>query len=151
MLNFTNPDGSKVRPGFSSPEHMNEFMVERWNGVVRPQDKVYHLGDVGMTKKSLEVVGRLNGKKSLVMGNHDIFDASIYLKWFKNVRAIKVFDSHVFTHMPVHTGSIERFKGNVHGHVHCRSLEDPRYFNASVEVINYTPIAWEDLKKLWAH
>ena len=33
-----------ARP-FASVEEMNEAMVERWNSVVKPYDKVYHLGD----------------------------------------------------------------------------------------------------------
>jgi calcineurin-like phosphoesterase family protein len=49
-----------------------------------------------------------------------------------------------------------RFGINVHGHLHQRqvlvdesdpSSIDPRYFNVSVERLDYTPMALEDLKK----
>jgi len=58
---------------FSSVEEMNEAMIERWNAVVRPTDTVYHMGDVAMGRiaESLPLVGRLNGRKKLVPGNHD--------------------------------------------------------------------------------
>ncbi len=44
-----------------------------WNEAVRPDDTVYHLGDValGTLTESLPYVGRLNGHKILIPGNHD--------------------------------------------------------------------------------
>lgn len=146
ILNFLGSGGGHVRKGFSNAEEMDEVMVENWNRVVRPHDKVYHLGDVAMDKKCLPIVGRLNGKKSLVMGNHDIFDAKLYLKWFSNVRAVKVFDRHIFTHMPV-LPTPERFTANVHGHIHERSLADMWYYNVSVERVQYTPMPWYVIKR----
>lgn len=58
---------------FTSVEEMNEAIIERWNAVVAPEDTVYHLGDVAMGKiaDSLPLIGRLNGTKILVEGNHD--------------------------------------------------------------------------------
>jgi len=52
---------------------MNEAIVGMWNELVRPDDTVYHLGDVALGKldESLPLVGRLNGFKVLVPGNHD--------------------------------------------------------------------------------
>jgi len=58
---------------FDSVENMNEQLVENWNYFVKPEDTVYHLGDValGSFLESLAYVGRLNGIKHLVVGNHD--------------------------------------------------------------------------------
>jgi calcineurin-like phosphoesterase family protein len=52
---------------------MDETMIERHNAKVKPNDVVYMLGDVVINRKSLHHVSRLNGKKRLVRGNHDIF------------------------------------------------------------------------------
>ena len=41
-------------------------MVKRWNETVRPNDKVYHLGDVVINRKALKTLGRLNGEKVLI-------------------------------------------------------------------------------------
>lgn len=61
-----------MRP-FTSTEEMDETMVDNWNRVVRPQDKVYHLGDIAMSKRPLHaIMPRLNGEKVLIKGNHDI-------------------------------------------------------------------------------
>lgn len=58
---------------WGSVEEMNEALVENWNRVVRPQDTVWHLGDVAMGKieDSVQIIRRLNGRKLLVPGNHD--------------------------------------------------------------------------------
>ena len=58
---------------FSDVDHMNTEIVRRWNEIVTPDDTVFHLGDValGPIDQSLAVVGRLNGFKVLVNGNHD--------------------------------------------------------------------------------
>lgn len=51
---------------FDSVEEMNEAMVDNWNSVVKQGDKVYHLGDVTMNSKSLDILSRLNGRKVLI-------------------------------------------------------------------------------------
>ena len=56
---------------FASVEEMDEALVENWNRLVEPADTVWVLGDVAMGTKNLGVVGRLNGNKILVAGNHD--------------------------------------------------------------------------------
>lgn len=149
ILKFTLPDGSPVRP-FASVEEMDEHMVDRWNSVVRPQDKVYHLGDVAMRREHIQIVGRCHGHKRLVRGNHDDHDIKHYLPFFKEIHATRVLDGMIFSHIPIHSESLGRFTANVHGHVHNNvpALHfGPRYFNVSVEVIDYTPIALEDLKQ----
>lgn len=59
----------------SSPtvEEMNEGLVRLWNSQVEPDDEVYVIGDMCMGKvnETIEYVGRLNGTKHLILGNHD--------------------------------------------------------------------------------
>lgn len=58
---------------FKCVADMNENLVHNWNALVRPDDTVYHLGDValGPIEDSLGYIQRLNGFKILVVGNHD--------------------------------------------------------------------------------
>lgn len=148
ILNFLNEDGSRVRPMWEDVDIMNEDMIERWNYIVAPNDKVYHLGDVVINRRYLSLVDRLNGKKELVLGNHDIFETTDFLKHFKRVHGSVKFDSVVLTHIPVHPSMLPRWAlGNVHGHVHCNSLPDPFYKNVSVEVIDYVPISMDVILK----
>lgn len=147
ILNFLREDGSPLRR-FDSVQEMDEHMVERWNSVVRPCDKVYHLGDVAMKKSCIETVARCNGHKRLVRGNHDIFPTKEYLKYFDEIYGIRVLDGMIFTHIPIHPESLGRFKANVHGHIHAKPSFGPKYINVSVEALDdYTPVSLEDLKK----
>jgi calcineurin-like phosphoesterase family protein len=59
--------------GFASSEEHDEALIARWNTLVRPDDLVWHLGDVGLGNETrvLEQAARLNGRKQLVTGNHD--------------------------------------------------------------------------------
>lgn len=58
---------------FKSVKEMNDQICGRWNEVVTEDDRVVILGDLamGQIKESIKLVEKLNGKKSLVPGNHD--------------------------------------------------------------------------------
>ncbi len=164
---FTLADGSPLRP-FTSTEEMDEAMVDNWNKTVRPQDTVYHLGDVVIARRHLETVKRLNGRKILIRGNHDIFkDNDYYEAGFEQIHGVRVFvDQFILSHIPLHPDCVgERFKRNVHGHLHGNrimrdigianfddytlvSTIDPRYLCVCVEQINYTPISFDDVLKV---
>lgn len=152
VLTFTNKEGNLIRPGFSSVEEMDDLMVHNWNSVVKPGDRVYHLGDVymGPSEYAHSVLNKLHGRKNLILGNHDEPSRdSILFKFFKKVRLWRQFGEHdiLLTHVPVHESSLFRVKYNVHGHIHQNESPPGPYFNVSVENINYTPIHIEDLKQ----
>ena len=93
VCRFTHNDtGIKIRP-WDNPDEMDEYMVEAWNKTVRPNDKVYHLGDVVMKRKNLEIMSRLNGDKVLIRGNHDIFKMDDYTKYFRDIRGYHVMNN----------------------------------------------------------
>jgi calcineurin-like phosphoesterase family protein len=152
VCNFLAPDGiSKLRP-WDNAEEMDEVLVERWNKVVGPKDKVYHLGDVVINRRGFKVLERLNGIKILIKGNHDTFRIEEYLEYFKDVKAYDKKGDYVLSHVPMHPDCLTRFKRNIHGHLHaCNVLQnnelDKRYVCVSVEQTNFAPIAWEDAIK----
>lgn len=152
ILNFKRNDGTPLRP-FSSTWEMEGCIFERWCEVVKPQDKIYHLGDVAFTKGSLERMLALPGHKRLVRGNHDLFKMKTYTRIFEEVYGVRQLDGFWFTHVPIHEGSMgQRVKLNVHGHLHANKvmssphIEDKRYYNVSVECIDYRPINFDELK-----
>lgn len=130
---------------FDNTQEMDECLVQWWNETVSPQDKVYHLGDVTLGKKNLEIINKLNGKITLIGGNHDIYNTKEYMKYFDNVRACKEINGYILTHIPVHPDQRYRYKGNIHGHMHEKLMDDPWYFSTCVEQINYRPINIEEI------
>ena len=152
VCRFMRNDGvTKLRP-WDDPNEMDEEMVKRWNETVRPNDKVYHLGDVVMNRKSLSIMSRLNGDKDLIRGNHDIFHDNDYRQYFRELRAYHVMNGMILSHIPIHTESLGRFGVNIHGHLHANRVEkdgsiDPRYHCVCVELTDYRPILFEDVIK----
>ena len=147
ILTFLRSDGSPTR-SFSSVAEMDETMIDNWNSVVGKEDKIYHLGDLTFSNKNLDLImPRLKGTKVLIKGNHDNLKLFQYAKYFKDVRAYHIMDKLLLSHIPIHVDSLARWKGNVHGHLHTNKLDDSRYLNISVEQINYTPIAFEEVRK----
>lgn len=153
VCKFLRDDGTKLRP-WDDPEEMDEEMVKRWNETVRPKDKVYHLGDVVINRKALKTLGRLNGEKVLIKGNHDIFKLEEYTEYFKDVRGYHVLNGMILSHIPIHEESLARFGTNIHGHLHYNRVKkndviDPRYHCVCVEHTDYRPILFEDaIKKI---
>jgi calcineurin-like phosphoesterase family protein len=165
VCRFVRNDGvTKLRP-WHDPAEMDEEMIERWNERVRPNDKIYHLGDVVINRRSLATLARLNGDKVLIRGNHDIFRDDEYRKYFRELRAYHVMNGMILSHIPVHPESLGRFGVNIHGHTHANRVMkprgvdsqsgeilysneiDPRYWCACVEQTDFAPILFEDAIK----
>ena len=134
---FKLPNGDPLRP-FTSTEEMDEAMVERWNSVVGPNDTVYHLGDVVINRKSLQILNRLNGDKVLIRGNHDIFRDTEYNMYFRELRAYHVMNGLILSHIPVHPESLGRFGTNIHGHLHANRVKKIRGVNAKTGELLYS-------------
>jgi len=156
VCHFTRNDGvTKLRP-WDTPEEMDEEMVKRWNERVKPTDKVYHLGDVVINRKSLSIMHRLNGDKVLIRGNHDIFKDEDYREHFRELRAYHVMNGMILSHIPLHPDSLGRFGVNIHGHLHSNRVMtevwgqykiDVRYHCVCVEQTDFAPILFEDVLK----
>lgn len=170
MLKFTDWTGNLTRPGFRDVEHMDEMMMDNWNSVVKPGDKVYHLGDVVMGPAPVQWMEKnftkLHGKKRLVIGNHDNIGMMAGYGWFEKIMLWRPFMEFglLFSHVPLHPGSLLRPKSdvgdtpvdkdnmdawrsvvNVHGHIHSNPSPQGPYHCVCVEQTNYTPINIEEI------
>jgi calcineurin-like phosphoesterase family protein len=152
--------GEKKRAAaFSSVEEMNETLVARWNGRVRPSDTGIIVGDVAMNKRfAVEFVPRLNGRKFLIGGNHDEEKSGFYHGiGFESVFGCRKIDGFMVTHIPIAPWSMGRFRANIHGHCHSNTPKvyrkiDPAtflpaftYVNVSAERTDYTPVSLEEI------
>lgn len=129
---------------------MNEVLIENWNRVVKPQDHVWHLGDVAMGHGDghhNQLLQRLNGHKRLVVGNHDKLKSKALHMNFEKIELWRGFKEHGFTciHIPLPLASLRDGNVCVHGHIHQNILADPHYVNVCVEHTAHTPIHLEEI------
>lgn len=131
---------------FSSVEEMNRIMLKNWNNTVGKNDLVIHLGDLYLGKKAeaREFLTKLNGRKILIMGNHDHWSEAFYRECgFETVSRFPILYNGFFlmSHAPLQLSETTPYF-NYYGHVH----NDTKYVDnatsrcLSVERINYTPI-----------
>ena len=145
------------RPGFSSVEEMNQLMIDNWNSNIKQGDIVYHLGDVFMGSQDWFKSNwpRLNGRKRLIVGNHDDIKFLSCGGFFSKVLMWRKFQEFgiLLSHVPLDKGSLYNWKSdeylhNVHGHTHRNNHEDvDTYTNICVEQTNYKPINIEEVRK----
>lgn len=154
---------------FKNAEEMNWAMVDKWNSVVKTQDKVYHLGDVymggGFSREYTEnLLSKLNGHKRLILGNHDNGKDQLLQKHFEKIDVWRMFKEYglLLTHVPVHESALRRVESskgnngeiqieewnlkNIFGHIHTNPAPKGPYKCVCVEQINYTPVNIEDLR-----
>lgn len=154
---------------FKDVYEMNEKLIENWNSVVKPNDIVFHLGDLffGGDKVFESFIHRLNGKKYLCLGNHDFKNfKEKYYQYFEDVNEqyyIKIDEQYIYlNHFPFLTyGGIlwDQPAWQLFGHIHSKnniSSEDnrvmktllPIQYDVGVDNNNYTPISYKDVKNI---
>lgn len=144
--NIINFESTKPFRPFKTVEEHDEEIIRRWNSVVGTKHRVWHLGDFCFGKKNLPIAARLNGDKRLVMGNHDRYETSEYLKYFSKLYGAAELYDIVLTHIPVHPDQFQRYSLNIHGHLHTHVIPDKRYIGVSAEQVNLTPISLDDIR-----
>lgn len=120
------------RPFFNVKE-MEETIVQNWNKRVKKDDIVYILGDFcwSLEDEWIRILNRLNGRKMLVLGNHDIRNMSNRLKkMFIQVADYKeVKDGGrriILSHYPIlfYRSSYNDNVWHFHGHTHNNTKEE---------------------------
>ena len=132
---------------FNSINEMNKEMIKRWNAKVTNNDVVFHLGDFCFGNKEMisAIISELNGKKILVMGNHDRgHNVKYYLDCgFDEVYNYPILykEFFIFSHEPI--TYLKAPFISCYGHIHG-SPNYPTFTKNSVcccvERWNYTPI-----------
>jgi calcineurin-like phosphoesterase family protein len=154
-LHFGHANAINWRTQFSTPEEHDETIFNNIMSTVTKRDTLWLLGDCFLSWKSVEYAEALANrvlKLGLVLGNHDtdnnerqkVFNYMMYLGLFDIVTGLKSHKGGVWlSHAPLHPCEL-RGKFNIHGHVHSNSVDDSRYFNASCEGVDYTPVNCQD-------
>lgn len=133
--------------GFSSIEQHDEYIINSCNSVLKKKDTLWVLGDVAFNKEALALLNEIRGYKKIILGNHDKYPAQEYLKYANNVFGVVKYKNYILSHIPVHPCQFQRYKGNIHGHLHNNKLRDTKYFCVSCENVNYKPVTFEELER----
>ena len=156
---------------FVNAREMDTCIIERWNACVKPQDHIYHLGDVTMDRggrqqkdRFIALIKGLHGHKRLLLGNHDHFPIQTYLDaGFEKIYGTWLgIENIILSHIPIHPNSMGGAIANVHGHTHnnqegrfspvCQidkhsaTIWKP-YINISIEMIDYRPITLDEIQQ----
>lgn len=160
---------------WKTTDEMDEALVKNWNSVVGKDDIVFDLGDFAFSSNGRwkELLSRLNGRHSLILGNHDItrWPGDQIIALFEEVHQqliLKIDSRWVYlNHYPFlcYGGSWRNPTNAVyalHGHVHsgpdcsgkdCDRLNIlfPYQYDVGVDNNNYTPISWEEVQEKIAY
>jgi calcineurin-like phosphoesterase family protein len=141
---------------YANVDEMNERMIQEWNAVVQPQDHTYILGDFAFLSaaRATEIARRLNGRKTLIKGNHDgklVADAAFRAE-FEAIYDYREITHDGFKvclfHYPIaewnacHRGSI-----HFHGHLHGKpsGIEQARAADAGMDATGKIVVRLSDL------
>lgn len=151
---------------------MNLALITNWNKVVPENGIIFHAGDFALTsniKLVKEIVGQLNGKIYLTLGNHDYqnrFDRQVIRDLFYKtddmfyltVEDDEVDDRHInfqICHYPLLYW--RRGSYMLHGHIHSGPVSTsnekvPYHFmryDIGVDNNDFTPVSYNQLKILF--
>jgi calcineurin-like phosphoesterase family protein len=144
---------------FSGSLDMNAEMMLRWNSVVGPDDIGIFVGDIsaGLKKRVQElrdIIGKLNGKKILIRGNHDHQTD----EWYIESGFFGVFDflnlgGVILCHYPLRAltergldqAAFGEFTHVIHGHVHANTPNFEGHFNVAADRNDFMPWPYEDV------
>lgn len=148
---------------------MNTCMINNWNSVVRPEDTVYVLGDIGFLKSTAlkGLVSILAGRKHLIRGNHDkAFSDSLLLTVFESVSSYKEISvaadglekqKVVMCHYPFARWNRSHYGSwCLHGHSHGTYLPgrpestNGRILDVGVDCHEFRPISLDEVKVIMA-
>jgi calcineurin-like phosphoesterase family protein len=152
---------------FSDLGEMKDKLISNHNSVVKPGDRVYHLGDMFWrtvpVKEALDYRYALNGEHYFIWGNHDeLVERNLILSksfvWCRDVENLKVegyppiWLSH-YAHR-VWNGS-HRGTWHLYGHSHSQLQEQnptgamdesPLSFDVGVDAVGYFPVSIDQVR-----
>jgi calcineurin-like phosphoesterase family protein len=125
----------------------DEGLAARWNETVGAEDDVWHLGVFAFSADPDEIkrlLGRLNGKKHLIIGNNDSEAAIASPGWtsVQHYAELSIESEHcILSHYPFRTWN-KSGKGalDLHGHSHGKLKPLPRQIDVGVDVWDFRPV-----------
>lgn len=143
----------RTTPAYPTPESVDSLMEYNWKALVKPDDRIIHLGDLCYwgDGRELPMLRELPGRKFLIKGNHDNYPD----EWYED-HGFEVVAQHQEAiefrfHHPL-TGVLEVKLSHyaepllskqvcVHGHVHGRGVGmEAGHIDVSVDICHFAPL-----------
>ena len=143
------------RKQFASEEEHFNYVKERYHSCVTKRDTVFFMGDIAFTMDRLKDISSWTAHQNVVIaGNHDTDKIPMkeLVLHFDKVYGLLKYKCFWLSHCPLHPAEL-RGKFNIHGHTHYHNIkgedgqDDPRYFNTSLENIDFRPISLLQIRK----
>jgi calcineurin-like phosphoesterase family protein len=152
--------------GWNDVEEHDAFLIQEWNKVVSKRDTTYIVGDITMEKPhDYYKLDLLNGRKIVVLGNHDRHqNVKELLQYVDGVAGAVDYKGFIITHVPIHPNEVQFYRGNIHAHIHHENkLEEVivsdsyldkdnkpaptlhKYFNVDAHLMGYQPKSIDEL------
>jgi len=137
---------------FSSVDEMDEEIIRRHNERISRSDDVYFVGDFshkGSREYIQKVFSRLNGRKHLIIGNHDHRDV-LKLPWSSvpsHFKRIKDREGRTFVLCHYAQRSWDKmYKGSFHffGHTHGRLKGLGKSTDVGVDAWDFAPVTADE-------
>jgi len=155
---------------WSNVEDMNETLINNWNKVVNKDSIIFHLGDFAWGNNWMPILNQLNGRKILILGNHDLKnkDSNALKNGFEYVcQQLYINVEHrkvILNHCPLlcYGGTYRQDDDKVYqlfGHVHSGPYSSngldverlvnlfPTQYDVGVDNNDFTPISWYDVNE----
>ena len=158
---------------YADAGEMDRALIENWNAIVKPEDTVYHMGDVAFAspERTTNIVNNLNGYKILILGNHDRAEKKMLNRGFQEVQQslqIELEGGVIanLSHYPYRGTDDPHHKTKfdnknleddgrllLNGHVHTAwDIKAGKYknwmINVGVDVRNYKPVSETELLQI---
>jgi calcineurin-like phosphoesterase family protein len=125
---------------------MNEELLRKWNEKITPNDTVYVIGDfaLGEKEKATEWLSQANGKKILIIGNHDRSPRTMKEIGFDEVHyhleiTTENNERWLLSHYPLPLDLIKSYKRLIHGHHHSGPKSTGKRVNVCVDLWDFMP------------
>ena len=140
---------------FLCAKDMDMVLIDNWNFTVCKDDICFVLGDYSFhdRERTAEITKSLNGKKYLVMGNHDTENEEYYYSCgFEGVSRFPIiFDGFwMLSHEPLYICENMPY-ANIFGHVHKNPIYtdySKQSFCVCADRTNFAPISFNRIKEL---
>ena len=142
---------TKYRPIFSSAVEHDRYVLDEMKKLGK-RDVLFILGDFIFESENtscyLKEISEMPVNIKLILGNHD-YNRLCHLKaaGIEILLPLVNYKGFWLSHCPIHPHEMRERKGNIHGHLHNETLNDPLYFNVNLDVNNYKFISLDQIRE----